>query len=194
MASKIKGTFKDEQGNNFYPHCYQEESGDVQSILNKVYPVGAIYISVNNTNPQTLFGGTWVQIQDSFLLAAGSSYTAGNAGGAATHTHDTKSVSLTVANLPAHTHTGSTNNTGGHTHNMEGWRYTNNGGSYPIRARHTLSEDPVDTDTTMKTAGAHEHTFTTDSTGSGTAHNHGTTESSSNMPPYLVVYMWKRTA
>lgn len=54
----------------------------VADILECVYPVGAVYISTVATNPKTLFGfGTWQQIQDRFLLAAGSSYAAGATGG-----------------------------------------------------------------------------------------------------------------
>lgn len=63
-----------------------------------VYPVGAVYISVSNISPGTLFGGTWEQIEDTFLLSAGSTYTAGDTGGEATHT-------LTVDEIPSHTHT-----------------------------------------------------------------------------------------
>lgn len=52
-----------------------------------IYPVGSIYMSVNATSPETLFGGTWVQIEDTFLLAAGSSFAAGTSGGAQSHKH-----------------------------------------------------------------------------------------------------------
>lgn len=57
-----------------------------------VYPVGSIYVSVNSTNPGTIFGGTWEQIKDRFILAAGDTYSAGSTGGSAdavipTHTH-----------------------------------------------------------------------------------------------------------
>ena len=65
--------------------------------LDRVYPVGSIYMSVNSTNPSTLFGGTWEQIQDTFLLAAGSTYAAGSTGGEAEHT-------LTTAEMPSHSH------------------------------------------------------------------------------------------
>lgn len=58
------------------------------------YPVGSIYMSVNSTSPASLFGGTWEQIKDVFLLAAGSSYSAGSTGGEA-------EVTLTRAQLPA---------------------------------------------------------------------------------------------
>lgn len=42
------------------------------------YPVGAIYLSVENTSPGVLFGGTWVEIEDQILLTAGEDYTAGS--------------------------------------------------------------------------------------------------------------------
>ena len=62
-----------------------------------VYPVGSIYMSVNNTNPSTFFGGTWERLKDRFLLAAGDTYAAGSTGGEATHT-------LTISEMPRHTH------------------------------------------------------------------------------------------
>lgn len=68
------------------------------AILETVYPVGSIYVSVNSTSPATLFSlGEWERIEDTFLLASGSTYTAGTTGGEATHT-------LTVEEMPAHTH------------------------------------------------------------------------------------------
>lgn len=67
------------------------------SILSKVYPVGSLYMSVNNVSPQDFIGGTWERIEDRFLLSAGSTYTAGSTGGAAT-------VTLTTDQIPAHTH------------------------------------------------------------------------------------------
>ena len=48
-----------------------------------IYPIGSIYISTSPTNPSTLFGGTWTQIEDRFLLSAGSTYSAGSTGGSA---------------------------------------------------------------------------------------------------------------
>lgn len=62
-----------------------------------IYPVGSIYISVNSTNPGTMFGGTWERIQDTFLLASGSTYGAGTTGGEARHT-------LTINEMPSHSH------------------------------------------------------------------------------------------
>lgn len=67
------------------------------TIFDDIYPVGSIYMSVNNTNPANLFGGTWTQLKDRFLLGAGSTYTNGSTGGSATQ-------KLSTANLPSHTH------------------------------------------------------------------------------------------
>lgn len=41
------------------------------------YPVGAVYLSTDDTSPARLFGGTWVEIEDKLLVTAGESYTAG---------------------------------------------------------------------------------------------------------------------
>lgn len=69
------------------------------ALLNFVYPVGSLYWSSKSTNPSTLFGGTWTQIKDKFVLACGDTYkTTGATGGNA-------SIKLTVANLPSHNHT-----------------------------------------------------------------------------------------
>lgn len=69
----------------------------ISQILDRVYPVGAVYISSQPTDPGTLFGGTWTRIKDSFILAAGDTYAAGATGGESKHT-------LTVSEMPAHSH------------------------------------------------------------------------------------------
>lgn len=86
-------------------------------LLNLIYPIGSIYMSVNDVNPSTLFGGTWIKIEGRFLLASSSSYALGTTGGVS-------STSLKSTNLPAHTHsfTGNSANIGGgsHTHSFSG--------------------------------------------------------------------------
>ncbi len=52
------------------------------------YPVGAIYLSVADTSPASLFGGTWERLSDGrVLVAANDSYPAGSTGGSAAHAH-----------------------------------------------------------------------------------------------------------
>ncbi len=66
---------------------------DSNFVLDNVYPIGAVYISMNSTNPGTLFGGTWEQIQGKFLLGVGDDYPAGSSGGES-------EVTLTVDEIP----------------------------------------------------------------------------------------------
>ena len=54
-----------------------------RGVIGMIYPVGSIYMSVNATSPASLFGGTWEQLKDRFLLAAGDTYAAGSTGGEA---------------------------------------------------------------------------------------------------------------
>ena len=145
------------------------------NLLLQVYPVGSIYMSINSTSPAALFGGTWEQIKDMFLLAAGDTYDAGDTGGEATHT-------LTADELPAHTH-GSKSLTGGF--NTYTW---SSGSASGIVSKHLSSLNQKSTDGNQigyvdyTINATHEH----NSVGLDAAHN--------NMPPYLAVYVWKRTA
>ena len=81
--------------------------GQLQDTASKLYPVGSVYISFNATDPSTLFGGTWVRLKDTFLLANGDSYAPNTSGGSTAKT-------IGVNNLPSHTHSCST--VGNHTH------------------------------------------------------------------------------
>lgn len=65
MSNK-KIQLKDKDGNNVYPEIVK------QCILDVVYPVGSIYISVNGTSPEKLFGGTWAKINGRFLVGTGT--------------------------------------------------------------------------------------------------------------------------
>ena len=71
---------------------------DGKNLTDTIYPVGSLYWSSKSTNPSSLFGGTWVQIKDRFVLACGDTYkTVGATGGAS-------SVTLSVSNMPSHNH------------------------------------------------------------------------------------------
>lgn len=148
--------FKNKNGEKVYPCPY--------------YPVGAIYLSVTNTNPESIFGGKWEQIKDRFLLTAGNTYCAGNLGGNSTHYHATRNHTLTIGEMPRHHHT-------------------------YFRSRVLWAEPSDDPSTVIgceNTWGYGKTYPNTYDTGDSQPHNHGNTESSSNMPPYLVVYAWKR--
>ena len=122
-------------------------------LLDLVYPVGSIYLSVGSTSPSTLFGGTWEQIKDTFLLGSGDNYTLGDTGGEATHT-------LTANEIPSH-------------HHDVGWDYEGGTGAGHGTLLRPQWANP-------------QNEYDTTSVGGGQAHN--------NMPPYLVVSMWKRVS
>lgn len=144
--------FRDNQA-----HPWQNLLIEANINFNLIYPVGSIYMSTVNVSPATLFGGTWEQLEDRFLLGAGQTYTAGDTGGEAEHT-------LITDEMPAHTHGVLINTTNSE---AAGYGLTQAG---PFQNRPIISRNSADIITT--------------STGGGQAHN--------NMPPYLVVYMWRR--
>lgn len=127
-------------------------------LIDTIYPVGSIYMSINNTSPQTFFGGTWERITDRFLLGAGNTYQAGGTGGSATHT-------LTVAEMPNHYHV------------LKVATSTSAASDASLRASGVKA---------YSSQLANSPTDNIDEAGGNAAHN--------NMPPYLAVYMWKRTA
>jgi len=130
-----------------------------------VYPVGSVYMSVSETSPASLFGGTWEQIKDTFLLAAGDTYTAGSTGGEPTHT-------LIIKEMPSHSHMYAMNQTNGVPQiDVRQWDWLCQDGTF---FQNSSAE-------TIKRLGVYGN-----STGGSAAHN--------NMPPYVVIYMWKRVA
>ena len=140
-------------------------NADLAKQWEKIYPVGSIYISVISASPAELFGGTWEQIKDRFLLAAGNTYTAGSTGGEATHT-------LTVDEMPKHRHSSNSY--------MDGYAtntplVTDQYCTWVNRGTPNNNE-PWGEDGPVRTSFV----------GGSQPHN--------NMPPYLTVYMWRRVA
>ena len=155
------------------------------------YPVGSIYMSMSSTNPAELFGGTWKQIaQGRCLIGAGTgtdsrseskTFTAGATGGEYNHV-------LTVGEMPSHNHSASSNTVGSHGHNIYYGSYGNKSHASIDASRMDLSESAMSGSYRNFTAdnGGHSHTISVGNSGSGGVHN--------NMPPYLGLYVFKRTA
>ena len=73
-----------------------------QEILDIIYPVGSIYMSVNSTNPKNLFGGTWVawgtgRVPVGIDTSQTEFASVEKTGGEKTH-------KLTVKEMPSHRH------------------------------------------------------------------------------------------
>ena len=150
---------------------------NVSEIMQKIYPIGAIYISTIDTSPLALFGfGTWERIEGQFLLAAGTTpdtentYKAGTSGGSNSHDHGlTKGYAEIIQSASDYI----LNNF----KSVPEWRY---GDEYA--SRYSVQDVSMNVDSKV-----------TNPISTGTSLG-GTTDSESNMPPYLAVYMWMRTA
>lgn len=145
--------------------------------IDAIYPVGSIYMSLSeDANPDTLFPGTlWERITGRFLLASSDGlYELNTTGGEA-------QVTLTTSEMPSHNHTGYTSTDGNHRHAFPG--RSANGDNGPSAESYASSDDARTL--YVDYGGEHNHTITITSAGGGAAHE--------NMPPYLVVHMWKRT-
>lgn len=135
--------------------------------MEKIYPVGSIYLSTNDTDPTALFGGTWERIKDTFLLTAGDTYAAGTTGGEAKH-------KLTRDEMPRHSH--------------EEYFYADGAGelTVPGGTSRLVGETGFLFSTSETPNAARGVLGDTGVAGGNQPHN--------NMPPYLTVYAWKRIA
>ena len=146
---------------------------DLKALLLLAHPVGSYYWSSISTSPATLFGGTWEQIKDKFILACGDNYAVGATGGEAMHM-------LTVAEMPNHNHISrnySKNYNAGTTipiNHSYAYSYDDTSGSWAWNGSGDLSDGEIN------------NTADTSNTGGDSAHN--------NMPPYQAAYCWVRTA
>ncbi len=137
----------------------------ITDLLDSIYPVGSIYMSVTYHHPTDMFGGTWELISGRFLVGHGSNgvdleVLAGDTGGEASHT-------LTVDEMPQHSHKGIK------------W-LSSTGASFGVNDSG---------DATLRfsyNGGSSADALYTGREGGSQPHN--------NLPPYLAVYIWKRTA
>lgn len=186
--------------------AWHDNQLSIDELFDRIYPIGSIYISMNETDPGTLFGGTWERISGRFLLGCGgtgpgaNNYTGfgslttaqetlfsdlqpGSTGGEYFHT-------LSVAEMPAHNHAvfifnaNNQNFTAMRANGSGGWDTAPSGARLP--SGHVAWQSA-----SFKTAGSNysgigtgDFAGNTDIIGSTWGHN--------NMPPYLTVCMWQR--
>lgn len=150
MESRVRVTFPGTLVDTVPEPYWRATPAQLDSIRDYIYPVGSVYISYSHADPATMFGGTWVRITNAFLWAVDASGTIGQTGGAKTHT-------LTVDELPSHSH---------------GSVYSGNVSGTKTHA--------------WLASGGSSMAYGAVPTGGGEAHN--------NMPPYIQVSVWRRTA
>ena len=151
-------------------------------LLNLIYPVGSIYMSVNSTNPTTLFGGTWTRIANGRTLIGvdenNSNFNSTKkTGGSFSHNHTNPSTGshiLTLNEMPSRliariNLTNSTDQQHDNTYTTgDGWK-------------NICLEDAVNTKNISQVGLGHTHTM-------------GNTGTTTTIPQYFTCYIWQRTA
>lgn len=176
-------------------------------------PIGSIIYMTNDTNPGTIFGGTWEETAKGRVIVGVDEndedfQTAKLTGGE-------KEVTLSASQMPSHSHTGETSSAGNHSHTLNVVPNSRIGGtaewngSYPAFSSFgflppgTAGKYGISTtggyfynrlivsqpDTGISTSSnsySHTHSYTTTSQGGSRAHN--------NLQPYYVVKIWEKVA
>lgn len=149
----------------------------MKDFVDVIYPVGSIYMSINDTNPSKLFGGEWERIKDRFLLGSGDTYANGSTGGSAD--------SVVVK----------------HNHEQNPHQHAPNrtDGAFVTRDNtktHGIGESRVASGTSfyVPDIASDDNWWGSTITANATATNKetGVDGTGKNMPPYMAVYMWKR--
>jgi len=153
INSKTNHFSIDEEGNILAKSILLKENTFIDFDL--IYPIGSVYISVNDINSSVLFGGVWDPIKDRFLLASGDTFLSGSLGGEVNHT-------LSIEEMPSHSH-----ELNSPFYKFSEMAYGFNGQVY--------KGDKVQ-----------DNVQNTSVVGGSQPHN--------NMPPYLVLNIWKRVA
>lgn len=135
-------------------------------------PVGKLWASDDPTSPASIVGGTWEQIKDRFILAAGDTYAAGSTGGEAAH-------ALTEAEGPSHSHIQVKYLRSSFGEDST-WPFTEYGYVFPYDISVNQTADSFSGKGSI--------------TNSGYTRNSGNSQPHNNMPPYIAVYVWKRIA
>lgn len=164
----------------WYPIKYGGQfygDGSIYSnFLLAAHPVGSIYQTISPENPSVTFGGgTWERIEGKFIMGASDTYPAGSTGGSATHEHEYKLSFMwrlgALAGYPSSA-------IATYNYKTQSWSNDNrkvNDGQY------TLANDGFSSTYGEKPNG---ETYSVA----------GNTASSSSIPPYYCVYIWRRVA
>jgi hypothetical protein len=184
---------------------------EMDAVTNKLWPVGSIYISVNNANPASFFGGSWTAFATGRTIVGvdtsqGEFNAVEKSGGHKELQSHAHGLNNHVHSLNNHTHT-----VPNHVHTMQGAgnHYHYLGINKDAVQKGTSYNKPNNfesgsTSYKSNTTGNHTHTMnssgtcTTGGNSGNTGGNSGNTTSAGggnagNLQPYITVYMWKRT-
>lgn len=154
-------------------HIKYKDNTSYLSLLDILYPVGSIFITVGSTNPASHLGGSWIEVTDGVIAAKGYGTVGNNAG----------SKTIAITQIPGHTHTGYSDYVAtSHSHTISNWILSFvdsiDPTSYRLaRMMKTTTGDasyvswngkpPSGRYTTSWNSASHQHTITTYSTGGG---------------------------
>lgn len=183
------------------------------------YPVGAIYLSMSATSPQALFGGTWQKLEGRFLMCSDSSHAAGTTGGSndavvVSHAHsgesDTDGSHTHSISGGVHSHSGSTSSDGSHSHTtgIDSQSFMTSKGRFGYGSGASTAPAPSSKANATDSSGRHSHSVTVNTSSSHShtmtsagGHYHvltidsaGQSGTNKNMPKYITVNAWQRTA
>lgn len=136
----------------------------INNVVDMIYPIGSIYLSVNNVNPSSVFGGTW-EAWGSGKVPVGVDTTQTEFN-TVEKTGGEKEHKLTIEQIPEHDHP-----------------IPQNFGT-PAQSSTDYTENEIKTLAATKDASYLTRTGKTGVRGGGKAHN--------NLQPYITCYMWKR--
>lgn len=181
-VKSVNGNVPDANGNIEVPTT---DTDTIKStVLNIFFPVGSVYMSADTSfDPNTSWGGTWVKVENRFLLGSSESKAIGTTGGEETHT-------LTLAETPEHYHDKGTMEITGATTNSVLGAY--DGGSFTGAFKRT--KRAYDNGGFGYNHGRGGLQIQASEGWSGTTNTIGENQPHNNMPPYEVVNIWKRTA
>ena len=161
------------------------------SIFDLIYPIGSIYMSVNNINPNVLFGGRWEQLKDKFLLGDGDVYENGSTGGSADavvvkHNHTQNPHNHTQN---AHSHSPGNDRSFMTAPTGSGWKEIAGSNVSGSGYHYVVTQDKSNYNVYVAGSGS---ATATNKEATATNKEAGEDGTGKNMPPYLTVYMWKR--
>lgn len=176
---------------------YQPSTEDM---LERVYPVGSVFVSVVSTNPALLLGiGVWQAIAAGRVLVGVDT---GDADfDAAEKTGGAKTVTLTEAQIPAHTHVQSAHNhtQDPHTHlqnahaHVQSVNSATTGGLNGYTPDASSNTSTTSGYSTANTTAVNQNATATNQAATAVNQNTGGSGSHSNVQPFLAVFIWKRT-